>query len=463
MPQPTIHRLPVVDAPVTRGFRPVLSLWALVMFGIAFVGPTAPFTMHGLGSVKSQGHFALVYLIGMIAMSFTAFSYGRMATAFPEAGSTYAYASRTLHPVAGYFGGWVMILDYVMLPLISLIIVASTAHKLVPQAPYLVWVVLTGLFGTGLNLFGIRVTSGATIIWNAVLAASLMWFLSAAVRALLNGAGSGTLLSIEPFWNPDTFSLAAVMSATPIAVLSFLGFDGVSTLAEDARNPRRDIGLATVLTCFVCGVLFILGSYLGQLLWPDFRSFAAEETAFSEIGARISGPALGGVIAACVVGQALIAILASQASASRMLFGMARDGKLPYSVFGYLHPRLNTPVRSILLMGGICMAGSLLLNLDRAADLVNFGACLGFLSVNLSALVYGFFHQRERRPSQLWRSLFSPLIGFAVCLWIWLSVSRLAMMVGFAWLALGALHYLYLQRTATVVGSDSVTEDSGGA
>ncbi|MGH9837532.1 MAG: APC family permease [Blastocatellia bacterium] len=429
-------------------FTPVLGLWALVMFGIAFVGPTAPYTMHGLGSAKSQGHFALVYLIGMLAMSFTAFSYARMATAFPEAGSTYAYASRTLHPVLGYFGGWVMILDYIMLPLISIVIVSSTAHKLLPEVPYVVWALLTAAFGTGLNLFGIRVTSRATIVWNAMLAVSLLWFFTAAARALLNGAGHGTLLSLEPFYNPATFSLSAVMSATPIAVLSFLGFDGVSTLAEDAKNPRRDIGLATVLTCFTCGILFILGTYLGQLLWPDFTTFHSQETAFSEIGRRISGPALGGLISAFVVGQALMAVIASQASASRMLFGMARDGKLPRAVFAYLHPRLNTPVRSILLMGVICLIGALLMNLEQAADLVNFGACLGFISVNLSALAYGFFHRRERRPSQLWRSLLSPLIGFAICSWIWLSVSKLAMIVGFVWLGLGALHHASLKFSA---------------
>lgn len=428
------------------GFQPVLGLWALVMFGIAFVGPTAPFAMHGLGSLKSQGHFALVYLIAMIAMSFTAISYGRMAAAFPEAGSTYAYAGKTLHPVIGYFGGWVMVLDYIMLPLISFIIVRSAAHALVPTVPNVVWVIATAMLTTGLNLRGIRVTTRVTMAWNALLALSLAWVVIAACRALWARDGLAGLVSTAPFHDPATFSLTAVMSATPIAVLSFLGFDGISTLAEDAKNPRRDVGVATMLTCLVCGTLFILGTYLAQRLWPDFRMFATPEAAFAEVGRSIGGVALGAVVAACVVGQALIAAITSQASASRMLFGMARDGKLPYAVFGHLHPTLDTPVRSILLMGAVCAVGAMLTNLGEAADLVNFGACLGFIAVNASALVYGRRTAAAEGTTALLQSTVPPLIGLTVCLWIWLSVPRAAMTVGFAWLIVGTIYLRLITR-----------------
>src|SRR5579872_5584538 len=159
------------SAPVAQGsFRPVLSLWALVLFGLAFVGPTAPYTFFGVGSVKSHGHFALVYLIAMLAISFTAISYGRMAAAFPEAGSTYAYASRAIHPVVGYLAGWVMILDYLLMPMLCVIIAAVTSNKLVPAVPYFVWVLVTAATVTGINLCGIEMTSRATVSFNAVVA-----------------------------------------------------------------------------------------------------------------------------------------------------------------------------------------------------------------------------------------------------------------------------------------------------
>jgi amino acid transporter len=431
-------------ANASQGFKPVLSLWALVLFGLAFVGPTAPFTFFGVGSVKSHGHFALVYLIAMLAVSFTAVSYGRMAAAFPEAGSTYAYASRAIHPAAGYLAGWVMILDYLLMPMLCVIIAAVTSNKLLPAVPYTVWVLFTAVTITGINMCGIEMTSRATIVFNGVLSISIVWFVGAAVRALLSGTGQGTLVSMKPFYNAPDFSLAAIMSATPIAVLSFLGFDGISTLAEDAKEPQKNVALATVLVCFVAGAIFILLTYLGQLIWPDYHQFHPIETAFSDIGRLIGGPSLFFLIALLVIAQAWASGITSQASASRLLFGMARDGRLPHRLFGYVHPVRRTPTYSILLMGAIACLGALLLNLDQSAELVNFGACLGFMAVNLSVLGHYFVRLQQRRGSRIWTNLVSPTLGFAICFYIWMSISSLAMRVGALWTAVGIM-YLAVQ------------------
>jgi putrescine importer len=428
------------------GLRPVLSLWALVLFGLAFVGPTAPYTFFGVGAVQSHGHFAMVYLVAMIAVSFTAASYGKMAAAFPEAGSTYAYASKAIHPVVGYLAGWVMILDYILMPMLCVIIVGATSHKIMPTIPYSAWVIVTAIAITAINLRGIEMTSRATTIFNGVLAMSIVWFLVAAVWALTHGVGRGTLVSLEPFYSPQSFSLKAVMAATPVAVLSFLGFDGISTLAEDAKDPEKNIARATILVCFIAGTLFILQTYLGQLIWPDYTTFTPVETAFGDIGRKIGGAGLAYLIALLVVAQAWASGIASQASASRLLYGMARDGKLPHVVFGYLHPRLRTPTHSMVLMGGIAMVAGLLLDLDKAAELVNFGACAGFMVVNLSVVGQYFFRRRERRGASAWKYLASPAIGFLVCLWIWLSVSPLAMKVGAVWSLAGVAHLFVLIR-----------------
>lgn len=427
-------------------FKPVLSLWALVLFGLAFVGPTAPYTFFGVGSVQSRGHFALVYLIAMLAVSFTAVSYGRMAMAFPEAGSAYAYSSKAIHPVVGYLAGWVMILDYILMPMLCVIIIGVTSNKLLPAVPYIAWIIFAAGAITAINLSGIEMTSRATIIFNGILSVSIVWFLVAAIRALTNGLGRGTLLSMEPFYNPATFSLKAVMAATPVAVLSFLGFDGISTLAEDAKDPQRNVARATVLVCFIAGTIFILQTYLGQLIWPDYSSFSPVETAFSDIGRLIGGPALFHLVAFLVVAQAWASGITSQASASRLLFGMARDGRLPHLVFGYIHPKLRTPIYSMLLMGGIALVGALMLDLDKAAGLVNFGACAGFMAVNLSVIGHYFLRLRQRAGIRFWINLASPVIGFLICLWIWLSVSPLAMRVGWVWTMLGLIYLISLTR-----------------
>ena len=299
----------------SQTFKPVLSLWALVLFGLALVGPTAPYTFFGVGAVESHGHFAMVYLIAMVAVSFTAVSYGKMASAFPEAGSTYAYASKAIHPIVGYLAGWVMILDYILMPMLCVIIVGVTSNKLVPAIPYSAWVIVTAVLITAINLRGIEMTSRATTIFNIVLAASILWFLVDAVWALTHGVGRGILISLEPFYSPADFSLPAVMAATPVAVLLFLGFDGISTLAEDAKDPHKNVARATILVCLIAGGLFILQTYLGQLIWPDYRAFSPIETAFSDIGRKIGGPTLAYLIALLVVAQAWASGIASQASA----------------------------------------------------------------------------------------------------------------------------------------------------
>jgi len=431
------------------GFKRVLSLWDLVLFGLAFVGPTAPYSMFGIGTVKSLGHLPLVYGIALVAMSLTAISYGRMAAAFPDAGSTYTYASKALHPHAGYFAGWGMILDYILIPLLSVIFVGLTANKLVPQVPYAVWVILAAAVITTINLRGIKVTARANTLLNAIMIGSLVWFVIMALRALSAGVGEGTLLSMRPFYNPAEFSLGAIMGATSLASLSFLGFDGISTLSEDAKDPRRDIWRATVLVCFIAGALFILQSYLGQMVWPDFRAFSPVETAFMDVGKRIGGEVLFYSISFVLLVGGIASAITGQASASRLLYGMGRDGLLPYRVFGYIHPRLGTPIYSVLLMGTIHLLGALALRYSEAAELVNFGALLGFMTVNLCVWRLYFLTLRQKQAKQIVPNLVLPFLAFAVCLAIWGSLSSLALLLGALWMGIGLVYLLFLTRGFT--------------
>lgn len=443
---------PPSEAPPT--FNRVLSLWALVLFGLAFVGPTAPFTFFGVGSVKSRGHFALVYLIAMVAVSFTAFSYGRMSAAFPEAGSTYAYAARALHPLAGFFAGWIMILDYILMPMLCVIIVSASLADLVPILPYPACVIVCATLMTATNLSGIKTTSRVTFVFNLILAVAILWFVVSATRFLVGRPAFGVSGLLLPFFDPKTFSLSAVMAATPIAVLSFLGFDGISTLAEDAQDPQKNIGRATLLVCLIASVLFIYQTWLAQLVWPDYARFPHIETAFAEIGRQVGGQDLYYLIVALVVAQAWASGITSQASASRLLFAMSRDGRLPYRFFGYVHPVRQTPVHSLLLMGGIAAIGAILVNLDQAAQLVNYGACIGFMAVN--AAVFGHYYVKlgHRRGLDFYRNLVAPLLGLLICFYIWLSISRQAMIVGIGWSLLG-LFYLLLAGRSKLASGDS--------
>src|SRR5262249_42431897 len=244
------------DVSTSEGsFKRVLSLWDLVIFGLAFIGPTAPYSMYGIATVKSHGHLPLVYGVALVAMGFTALSYGASGNGVPEAASSYMHSCKALHPTLGFFSGWALMLDYILIPMLSVIFVGLTANKVWPEAPYWIWALVAAAGITAINLGGIRVTSRANYLTNAIMIASLVWFIALAIKALHAGAGAGALFSTKPFFNPQTFGFGEIVNTTSLAVLSFIGFDGISTLAEDAKDPRRDIARATVLVCLVAGVL----------------------------------------------------------------------------------------------------------------------------------------------------------------------------------------------------------------
>jgi putrescine importer len=414
----------------------ILDLRMLVLFGLTFVGPTAPFPMFGIVSSMSRGHMALAYFLAMVCMSLTAYSYGRMATVFPKAGSAYTYAQQTLHPLAGFLTGWVMLLDYVLIPLMSVIYLALTAQRFIKGVPEAVWLVLFSAAITVMNLFGLKVANRANFAMTAIMLGVVAWFVAAAVNALHAGVGSAALLSTQPFYNPATFSFRQVMSATSVAAYSYLGFDGISTLAEDARDPKRDIGRATILVCLCCGVLFILQAYLGQLAWPDFTSYPNVETAFLDVSQRVGGAQLMFFVSVALVVAGVASAVTGQASASRLLYGMGRDRLLP-SLFAYVHPRYSTPTFGVLCMGAVTLVCGFLLSFQLAAEAINFGALLGFMCVNLSVISQFYLRDGQRKGWGMLGNLALPGLGFAICLLIFLNLSRTATVIGCVWVVLG--------------------------
>jgi amino acid transporter len=425
----------IATAEPTR-LKRILDLRMLILFGLTFVGPTAPFPMFGIVSSLSRGHMALAYLLGMVCMSLTAYSYGRMATVFPKAGSAYTYAQQTLHPLAGFLAGWVMLLDYVLIPLMSVIYLSLTVQRFVTAVPEAVWLALFSAAITAMNLFGLKLANRANFVMTAIMLGVLLWFVAAAVSALQNGVGSATLFSPLPFYNPATFSLGQVMTASSVAAYSYLGFDGISTLAEDARDPKRDIGRATILVCLCCGVLFVLQAYLGQLAWPDFTSYPNTETAFLDVAHRVGGAQLMWFVSLALVVAGVASAVTGQASASRLLYGMGRDRLLP-ALFAYIHPRYSTPTYGVLVMGAVTLVCAFLLSFQLAAEAINFGALLGFMCVNLSVISQFYLRAGERSGWNVLANLLIPGAGFIICLIIFLSLSRTATVIGCVWLATG--------------------------
>ena len=438
-----VESLPPRDAHLRR----VLTRSDLVIYGLTILTPTAAFPVFGIVQQVSGGQAALAYVAAMVAMLFTAFSYGRMAAAFPAAGSTYTYAQRALEPHIGFLAGWSMILDYVLVPLLSAVYVSLTAARLLPQVPYAVWAFLFAVVITVVNARGIRVTAVASQIMTGIMVVATVLFLGAAIHYVMGASGGAAALWAPGMvFDPQTFAVKPLMLGAGIATLSYLGFDAVSTLAEDTRHPETDIGFATVTVCILQAVFCFLIVYAATLAWPAARPFGNVETAILDVAQLTGGNLLFFVTTFVLLVAGVASSLTSQAGASRLLYGMGRDGLLPHRVFGYIHPRYSTPTRSIYLMGAISFLGALVIGFQLVVELVNFGAFFGFILVNLSVIRHYYVRRRLRSGLNFWSNLVMPSLGAVVCACVWANLSRNAMIAGFTWLALGVLYLAAITR-----------------
>jgi len=357
--------------PVPR-LRRDLTLWDLIFYGIVLIMPIAPVPMFGVAQVLSQGHFVTTILIAMIAMMLTAVSYGRMAAIYPTAGSAYTYVGRGLNPHLGFLTGWAMFLDYLIQPLLNGIYGALTIQRFFPFVPYAALAAVFVGTMTLLNLRGIRATARANIVLLTIMCTVIGVFMVMAVHYLYYLQGWHGVFSVQPFYDPKTFNPRVIWTATSYAALTYIGFDGVTTLAEDVENPRRNVMLATVMVCLFTGIVGGLEVYLGQRVWPDYRSFPNVETAFMDVTRRVGGPllfqALGVVLVLATVGAGLT----GQVGAARLLYGMGRDNVVPRKLFAYLDPKRNTPTRNIWLIGIVAYIGTLFISYEQAGEVLRF-------------------------------------------------------------------------------------------
>jgi amino acid transporter len=413
--------------------RRVLGLKELILYGIILIQPTAPMPLYGIVAQEAKGHVVTAILFAMVAMLLTAMSYGRMAGVYPQAGSAYAYVGRELHPSLGYLTGWAMVFDYILNPLICVIWCSKAAMNFVPEIPYSVWIVSFTVLFTLLNLQGIQ-SSAKTNQWMAYgLGVVLVLFFGSVVRWLWISPALAPGAFWRPFYDPQTFSIKAVSTGTSIAVLTYIGFDGISTLSEEAHNPRRNILLATVLTCLVTGVLASAEVYAAQLVWPSNTGFHDTDTAFVEVAGKAGGKLMYVIVNFSLLVATVGSGAGSHLAAGRLLYGMGEDDAIPKRFFAAVSPRTHIPRNNILLIGALVLIGAFLLSYELGAEMLNFGAFIGFMGVNIACFVR--FYVRSERKNILDAVL--PLLGFLICFYIWLSLGRTAKIAGGAWLLTG--------------------------
>src|SRR3954451_23083922 len=391
--------------------------------------------IYGVVSVEARGHVVTTILIGMCAMLLTAVSYGRMARAYPSAGSAFTYVGEELHPALGYATGWSMLMDYVLNPAICTIWCSKAAINFLPVVPYPAWVVFFALLFIGMNLRGIETSARTNEILAIAMSVVVVIFLAAAVRYTLAAhlpAGSFS----RPFYDPQTFSMRSVLTGASIASLTYIGFDGISTLSEEVENPRRNVLLATVLTCLNIGVLASIQVYIAQLVWGDWKGFADVDTAFVYVAGKAGGPVMFQLLNATLLVANFGSGTGSHLGAARLLYGMGRDDALPKRFFGAIDPVRNIPRNNVLLVGALALAGGLVLTYQLGAEMLNFGAFIAFMGVNLASLTHYWIRADRKRL----RDFLPPSLGFLICLYLWLSLRTPAKLAGGVWLGAGLLY-----------------------
>lgn len=428
----------------------VLSLWDLVYYGVILTSPIAAVPLFGEAQVLSHGHTVATLLVAMFAMSVTAISFGRMSTVYPSSGSVYSYISRGLNPHLGFIIGWAMFLEYLFQPIQNALYAVLTIQRIVPQVPFAILAALIVGFMTVLTIQGIKFSARTNEVLLGFMMLVTAAFLVMSFRFVVLHQSFGSLFSYKPIYDPATFNIRALAAGTSFAALVFIGFDGVSILAEEVKNPRRNVLLAAVLVCVFTGLFSGLQVYMAQRVWPDYSTFTNPETAFMDVARRAGGTLLFNAYGAVLLVSSLACGLAGHIGAARLLYSMGRDDVLPKKVFGYLHPRKGNPTYNEWIVGVVAYAAVISIPWQLGAEIVTFGALLAFTAVNLVALLHFWFSPERRSTRSFFMDAFTPAFGALFCFVLLIGLQAKTKYVGLVWLTIGVVYAGYRTRLFTV-------------
>ncbi|GAA3390292.1 APC family permease [Cryptosporangium minutisporangium] len=449
----------------SQQLRRELRLRHLLAYGLVFMVPIAPMAIYGSVYAASGGMVVGAYIVGVVALGFTAWSYAQMVDAFPLSGSVYNFAGRGISAPVGFLAGWMILLDYILVPTLLYLVASVALHATVSVVPVWVWLIGFVAANTVINTRGIKVTARFTILMLAAELAVLALYLGIGIWAVATGKGQ---FSFDPLFNTDTFTWSLLLGAAAVAVLSFLGFDAISTLAEESRGGSRAVGLAMAAALGLAGVLFIAQTWVAAMLTPDGAALVAggdpEGTAFYDTARAAAGPWLATVCAvATAIAWGLPDSMVAQVAVSRLLFAMARDKQLP-SFLAKVSRRHNVPTNAILLVAVLSLGLGLVMaaradGITVLAGLINFGALTAFLTLHAAVVWYYLIRRRSRR----WIAhLLMPLTGAAILIAVILNANIWAQRLGGAWITLGLIILAILYATGRRPQLSGFTPTGGG-
>jgi amino acid transporter len=430
-----------------------VSTFDLLVYGLVFMVPIAPWTIFGTVYNSAAGMVPLVYVIGLVAMVFTALAYAQMAKSFPLAGSVFSYVGRGIHPGVGFFAGWAILLDYLLIPTLLYVFAAESMIGLFPGTPRWLWAVIFVVVNTVINLAGIGSLKIANRVFLAIELVFLVIFVVIAVRAINGDSLPNVGWSTLPIWNSSAVTAPLLAGALSIAVLSFLGFDGISTLAEESTGRKNPAGRAMITALFVVAFLFVIQTWLASLLAGGRAAFSDDETGnafFTLVQAASSTGWMNAFFVVNVIAVGFANAMAAQAATSRLLYSMSRDGQLP-KFLSTISSR-KVPIAAILVVSAISVVLVLFFvgQMALISSLVNFGALFGFCLLHLSVIWYYLVKQKSKNYLL---HLVVPTLGFVIIGYVLFNADALAKIGGLVWLVIGAVVF-----TVNVIRGKGVPE-----
>lgn len=420
-----------------------MKLHHLVIFGVAFLTPMIAYTIYGVIATASHGVESGSICFAVVAMLFTALSYGHMAKAYPAAGSTYTYTRKAINSKLGVIAGWIVLLGYVFFPMAIWLIGASYFSAAVPAVPSWAWLIIFIVVTSVINIIGVEMGSKINFIMVSIQVIIIVAFLIFTIKAITEGMGEGTLASFSPFYNPD-IDFSYTVAGAAAACYCFLGFDALTTFTEDTIDPTKNIPRSIILTLLVCGAIFLVVTYFTHLVHPSF-DYPNPDNAAYDIARQVAPSIFGGVFLIGTIAGQFAAGLSAQASGARLLYAMGRDGVLPKKLFGKLNTKTKTPINAIILTGIVALF-AIFLDVTKATAYINFGGFVAFIFVNISVIAQYFIRQKERSLKGFVLYLLFPVLGALLCLYLLVHLDRFAIILGCAWTIAGIIYLLILTK-----------------
>ncbi len=430
-----------------------LGLWHIIIIGLAYIQPMTLFDTFGLVSEESHHHVPTSYIVALIAILFTSLSYGHMIRRYPSSGSAYTYAQKSIHPNVGFMVGWSSWLDYLLSPMVNIILAVIYLEALFPSVNHWVWVIVLTAFMTGVNLRGAKFVANFNsmiVLVQLIVIAVFTYLVYSKLQMGLNAEGPITaetryqLWSLEPFWNELT-SVGALITGATLLCFSFTGFDSLSSLAEETKDTEKTLPKAIFLTALFAGIVFIISTYFMQIYFPN-----DPKTYFQDVAATQPDILLlvgGSLFQSYVLAFAIVTVMASGISAhagvSRLMYVMGRDGVINKKIFGHISPKNFTPSYNIMIVGAVALCAGFM-NLDTVISLISFGALTAFTFVNLSVISrYALRDGRTKNLKDILNFVVIPLMGFISIFALWLEIEDTSLKYGLWWAMFGILYLGY--------------------